>query len=159
MNEKVSNTIDEINRQREVVKENLINSDDVKAGKCTPEEELQEPSYILYDSIARSTIEILKQPIIDKSLSDLAKDTSDNFSKSLVELLAVVMTQSAHQAILCYDELLKNEISKNFDLVYERLNSTSASVESHKAVLKVFKASLNEIESKIKIYEAANKKQ
>lgn len=145
-----NDSVNELKQCQEDMKKKAEESPDVKEGKCTLEEELQEPAYLLYNQIAESSIRILQLPEVVKTFSALSDKFGDDLAKSFVELLALTMTQSAHQAVLFYDDLLKAELTKQFDNVGEHLNDTRAIVEGHSGALSVFKTKLNEIQTKLK---------
>lgn len=145
-----NDSINELRQCQEDMKKKAAEAPDVKEGKCTAEEELREPAYLLYNQIAESSIRILQLPEVVKTFSALSDKLGDDLAKSFVELLAMTMTQSAHQAVLFYDDLLKCELTKQFDNVGEHLNDTRAIVEGHTGALSVFKTQLNEIQTKLK---------
>lgn len=149
-NNPLNDSVNELKQCQENIKKKAEESDDVKDGKCTAEEELREPAYVLYNQIAESSIRILQLPEVVNIFAKLSSNIGDDIAKALVELMALTMTQSAHQAVLFYDDLLKTELTKQFDNIGEHLNDTRAIVEGHTGALSVFKTQLNEIQSKLK---------
>lgn len=146
----LNDSINDLRQCQENLKKKAAESEDVKEGKCTVEDELKEPAYLLYNQIAESSIRILQLPEVVKTFAKLSDKLGDDLAKSFVELLALTMTQSAHQAVLFYDDLLKAELTKQFDNVGEHLNDTRAVVEGHTGALSVFKTQLSEIQNKLK---------
>ena len=134
---------------REHLRKSVEMSEDVKNGYSTPEEERQEPSYILYDSIIESVIDILQSETVYKSFETLAKETSPETAKALIELLSVCMANSAHHAIVLYDNMLKSELDKQFDRYGDTLNNCIATVNAHDGVLKVLRKSISDLKSEI----------
>jgi hypothetical protein len=67
--------------------------------------------------------------------------------KTLVELIAVIMTQSSYQTILMYDNMLKKEISEQFSRYGNNLNILKSSTDAHESVLRVFKEKISKLES------------
>lgn len=149
-NNPLNDSVNELKQCQDNLKKKAEEAADVKDGKCTAEEELREPAYVLYNQIAESSIRIIQLPEVVNIFAKLSGTLGDDIAKALVELMALTMTQSAHQAVLFYDDLLKAELTKQFDNVGEHLNGTRAIVEGHTGALSVFKTQLNEIQSKIK---------
>lgn len=144
-------SVEDILKFKEKLENGAENTEDVKSGKCTAEDEKQEPGYILYNAISESSIEILKQPTVVKFFENISKDIGEDFSKSLVELLAICMSHSAYTAITFYDQMLKGELTKQFDHYGDHLNAIGGTVKSHDAVLEVFSKRLSELEKKNKL--------
>lgn len=147
----LNDSVNEIKTFQENIKKTAEQSEDVKAGKCTTEEELQEPAYVLYNQIAESSIKILQLPEVINTFSLLSEKFGDDTSKAIVELMAIAMTQSAHQAVLFYDDLLKAELTKQFDNIGEHLNMALADIAGHSGALSVFKSQLSDIQKKLQI--------
>lgn len=147
----LNNTIKDLENMRKAMNESVEKSEDVKNGKCTIEDEKREPGYILYNQIAEANIKILSMPATVEIFSKLSENLGEEMSRSLVELLAITMTQSAHQAIIFHDNLLKEEITKQFDNLVEYININHAEISAHTGAIKVFKAQLNEIQKKLQI--------
>lgn len=142
----LTKTIDDIKEYQDKIKENAENSQDVKDGKCTKEDELKEPAYLLYNQIAESNIKILQMPPVVKAFEILNKNLGEESSKTLVELLAILMTQASHQAVLFYDDLLKQELTKQFDLYGDYLNKNIADVNGMKSAIEVIKKRVGNFE-------------
>lgn len=147
----LTETVDDIKEYQNKVKENAENSQDVKDGKCTKEEELKEPAYLLYNQIAEANIQILQMPPVVKAFEKLNESLGEDAAKTLVELLAILMTQSSHQAVLFYDDLLKQELKKQFDLYGDFLNNTIADVSGIKSAIEVIKTRLGNFERDKKV--------
>lgn len=131
---KLDLAVEDIKKLKAGAKKVAENSEDVKSGKCTVEDEMAEPAFRLYDQIANANIEILQNPEMVKAFNNIAECTSDELASNLAVVVAVAMTQASHQAILFYDELLKHEIDTALDYVYEGLNNMAADNEGlHKA--------------------------
>ena len=52
--------IKDLENMRNAMKESLKQDKDVKDGVCTEEDQMNDPSYVLFDQITKSTIGILK---------------------------------------------------------------------------------------------------
>lgn len=127
------------------------NTEDVKNGTSTEEEEKKEPAYILLHSIMEGTSQMLQMPQVVAVFEQLSGKLGQDETLSLIQLLSILMTYSAHNAITLYDELLKNELQGQFDHISEHINYTKADVAAHTAVLEVHKKQLNELEKKLKL--------
>ena len=150
-NNPLEESINDIKNLQDAVKTYAENSDDVKSGKCTKEDELNEPGYILYQHIAESTINILQNPEIVNAFKNISGELSEEVSKNLVTIMAVSMTQAAHHAVLFYDDLLKQELTKQFDEIAKYLNNTKADVEGSKSAISLLRKKISDIENAIKI--------
>ena len=157
MNEYIQESINGIKEGQEefndAVKKAAENSQDVKDGKSTVEEEMQEPENILYNEIAETSIRILSDKIVHESFDIIAKELSIESMQALTSILAIIMTRSAFEAILFYDELLKKELSKQFGEQVHHINLLKSDVMGHNGALKVFKAQLEEIKKQLRTSE------
>lgn len=147
----LNESIKDIKEYQDKLKKAAEESQDVKDGKCTLEDELKEPAYVLYNQIAESSIKILEIPAVVNIFAKLSKTLGEDMSKSIVELFALTMTQSAHQAVLFYDDLLKAELTKQFDNIGEHVNKSQAELEGIKEAINVHRKKIGEIENRIKI--------
>ena len=142
-------------------KQNLFkaseNTEDVKNGDCTPEDERQEPDYKLYNSIADTSIEILKGETVANLFNKIADKLGEDLSKELCEVMAICMTHSAYQAVVFYDGLIKNELGKQFDHISDHLNSMAGVLNGHDGALQVFKSKINDLENEKKLSDIENK--
>lgn len=121
-------------------------SEDVKAGNCTAEEERQEPGYVLYHQISQSIVDILNQPEIANVFKSLGKEVGDDLARNLVLAIAMSMSSAAHNAIVFYDELLKGELDKQFENIAHHVNLCKADIVAHQSVLEVFRNRLDNLE-------------
>lgn len=128
----------------------------MKDGVSTPDEEKQEPDYILYDKIAENTISILQLPTFEKGFEKLASKTDDETAQMMAEMMAVAMCHSSFSAIVFYDNLLKDELKKQFDIFSESLNRVIGTVNAHDGVMQIFKERLGKLEEKDKLKSLLN---
>lgn len=143
--------IDSIRKAQAAAEKAASETDDVKEGRCTPEDEKAEPGFVLYNRIAESMIEIMQQPEVTNGFVKIGKILGEEVSTTLVSIIAMCTVTGAHNAIVFYDELLKKELSQNFELVSKRVNEAVADTAAFRGVLEVFKKKLDEIEKKDKI--------
>jgi len=114
------------------------------------------PSFILYDSIATSSISLLEDNAVVNTFKKISESIGEETSKNLVELLVITMTQSAYNAIIFYDQLLKKELDTHFKAIANNMNILKADTDAHHEVLKVFKKQLGEIQNKSTLEEFKN---
>lgn len=150
-------SVEEILKYRDNLLKKVENSQDVKDGNCTADDEKKEPGFLLYNAIIESSVEILQKEPVVKLFSELSGVIGEDTSHKFVELLAICMSQSAYNAITFYDQLLKGEITMQFDHYGKHLNALGAEVNAHKGSLEVFQKRLSDIENTIKINEVKSK--
>lgn len=126
-------------------------SPEVKEGKISVEDEMKEPSYVLYGQITKCTAAIFRDQGIASTFKHLSEHIGEEATADIMNLIAVCMTQSAHQAVIFYDELLKEELKHEFHRVIEQLNSNTATLQAHDGAVKVFKAAIDKINKKLLI--------
>jgi hypothetical protein len=147
INNALNESIDDFKKAQDDIKEVIKNSDKVKSGESTLEDELKEPGYILYNNITEVCISILNDEQVKKRFVELGSSLGLTTVKTLVELIAVIMTQSSYQTILMYDNMLKKEISEQFSRYGNNLNILKSSTDAHESVLRVFKEKISKLES------------
>lgn len=111
------------------------------------------PAMELYTSIAESSINILQNPDVVNIFKQISESIDDKLSARIVELMAITMTQSAHNAILYYDDMLKKELNKQFEHIAHHVNLCRADVDGHTAVLDTFRKRIGDVENKLKVSE------
>lgn len=149
------NEIDELVRRQKEAYKAAAETEDVKAGNCTADDERQEPGFILYNQISKNVIEILNKPEVAKVFANIGKVMGDELSKEFISVIALSMSVSAHNAITFYDSLLKKELDAQFDNIGHHINLCKADIVGHQSVLEVFKKRLDEIEKQNKINKFA----
>ena len=108
-----------------------------------------DPTYVLYDSIIESVIDILNSEAAKNSFNVLSAKLGADAIKPLIDLMAVCMANSAHHAVCIYDNMLKEELSRNFDTYGESLNKCIALVNAHDGAIKVFRKTLTDIKTEV----------
>lgn len=147
----LNDSVENLKSFQEKLKEATTSTQDVKEGVATPEEEKQEPAYILYNKIAENSINILQLPTFVQGFKEIGEKFGEDISKKLAEMMVIAMAHSAHSAITFYDDLLKKELSKQFEHFGKSLNTVIGTVNGHNGALTVFKTRLGNIEKKLKI--------
>lgn len=149
----MNDSIDSIKNFQKDMEAASANTEDVKNGTATKEEEQQEPGYILYNGIAETSIQIMQSPIISNLFDALNEKLGEDLTKKIVEAFTIMMTTSAYEAVVFYDELLKKELTNQFDSIAKSFSMISADVTAHTGVLEVFKKRLDDISKSLKIDE------
>ena len=67
-NNPLNESIESIKRMQAKMEEAAGNTEDVKNGDATKEEEMQEPAYVLFNGIAETSIKILQSPTVVETL-------------------------------------------------------------------------------------------
>lgn len=115
------------------------------------DDENKDPAYVFYNAIANTSVELLQNPNVVDTFKKLANSLGEDVTKSLIEMFAIMLTQSAYNAVIFYDSLLKSELAKQFNHFAEHLNMAKADINAHKGALKVFRQQLGDIQTKLKI--------
>lgn len=152
-NNPFNDTIDNFNKAKNIIDEETRKQDDTVEDVTKETDENNHPAYVLYNAIANNSIELLKNDTIVNTFRKLATAVGEDISKSMVEMFAILLTQSAYQAILFYDTLLKQELDNQFNHFAEHINASRADINAHHSALKVFKQQLSEIQTKLNINE------
>lgn len=157
MNEPMNESINEIKDLQEkfnlAIQTSAENSEDVKNGICTANDEVNEPGNVLFNQIVENTVKILGDPEVKKAFVTIAKGIGSETTKALLDIISITMSYSAFQAITFYDDLLKRELTKQFDNVGNHINISKADIEAHKSVLQMFKKQIGDINNKLQIDE------
>jgi hypothetical protein len=148
---------DSINEISEV-KENLLglikNSKKVKDGVLTEEEAMHEPENIVYLNIVDTIIHILKNEELSKQFKLLEENNISNEAiKILINIIAVITTNATYSAVVFYDELLKKELSKQFDNLGNHINKLTSEINGIKPACEVYNKKIGNIEKILKINE------
>lgn len=148
MSSSPNDLIKEVKEFQKHLNEAAENTQDVKDGKCTPEDEKQEPAFRLYNSIAESTVKILQNEVVQRGLMEIGQICGEKVMRALVQIMTISMTYSAHEAIVLYDEMLKQELIKQFDNLGTSVNSAGAVLQAHEAIIKVMQSKIQSLENK-----------
>lgn len=146
-NNPFNNTFDAINKAVDDI-DKMTREEDENTNSA---EENSNPSFVLYHAIAETVVSVLSREEVANTFKMLASSLGEAESKSLVELLAIIITQANYQSLIFYDNLLKGELIKQFDHYTASINNIAADVNAHNSVLKVFKKTLGEIQDSLKI--------
>lgn len=168
-NPELQEAIEDVKETLEAHDKALGETDDVKEGNCTKEDEAAEPANVLFRAISELTIQILADPVIDQSFAIIDKNLnalvaedpkpsqelkatiSKEIISTLINIIAVSMSHSAYNSLLLYDDLIKKELDNQFDHVGKHLNTTKADVEGLKALSQIFRRQISDINKKLDI--------
>lgn len=150
-NKKIDESVERLNQFKKNLNESAENTEDVKNGEATPDEERAEPTYVLYNQIADTTVKIMKLPSTSKLFTDIANKLDEDTAQKLMELMAICMTHSAYHAVAWYDQLLKEELDKQFNNVGAVIDNIRGDVMGQHGALEVFKEKLGKIENQLKM--------
>lgn len=154
MSNSLNDAVEDIKKVQQAVHDTVNESEDVKNGNCTAEEESAEPGRVLFDKISENVINILQNPDIVRVFVDIGKKFDEKTSQDLTVMMAVCMSQSAYQALLFYDSLLKDELQRNYDVFNNNINLCKSSIEAHESALTIFRKKLSDIDKKLMADEA-----
>ena len=152
----LNDSVAELNDLKEKIEEAAHNTDDVKSGASTPEEEENEPEFILLKKITETSIEILQLPTIVEGFKSISLLIGEDGAKRVAEMIAVAMTHSATSAIMFYDEYLSAELEKQFSRYGDTLNETIAVVNGMNPAIEVLKTRIAELEKKIALKDISS---
>ena len=141
-----SDDIDILRKTQERLNESVENSEDVKSGTTTVDDEKKEPGYRIYNEIMETTINILQSDTMASTFGTIAEQLNPEVTKALVTSISLAMTHSAYNAIILYDKMIKEELQKSFNTIGNGLNELSGTVNGHHGAIKVFKHRLEELE-------------
>lgn len=157
MNQHIENSINKMKevqqRVEEAVSEQQAESTDTENTEAPQQSTVDPVGNVLFNQITESTIKIMQSPEIEKSLVLIGENMKmdEKSIAALINVIAIAMTNSAHQAILFYDDLLKAELGKQFDNVGHHINLGKADMEAFKSVLQVHQKQMNEIKTALKL--------
>jgi hypothetical protein len=147
-------SVKEVEKTMETFNQLIEESEDVKEGRTTSEEEKQEPGNMLFIKISEMVISILKDPNFTKSFKKISESgLGDDATRELVNILAITSANSAYQALIFYDELLKKELTKQFDHIAHHINIDKSDISGIKSACEVFGKKIGNIENTIKASE------
>lgn len=159
--------IDEMKKLRDEFSKNVdeaVKEDpDVKDGRLDPTDAKNTVGNVLFNAITELSIKIMQDPeiinsfkFIDSKITDIVNGKGDNASgleicQRLVSMMAVCMSNSAYQAILFYDDLLKVELTKQFEAQAHHINLCKSDIEACKTVSEMLRIHSNKISDHLKI--------
>lgn len=150
----LQDSIASMQKMRDTVKNAAKEHPDVKSGKITVEDQLKEPGYILYDQIVNSVVDTLSTPNVASLFVKLGERLGEEFSQNFVSILALCMASSSHNAIVFYDELLKEELQSKFREISQHINICETDVQAFGKAMEVFKKRIDALDEDKRISDA-----
>ena len=152
MNDEMKKVVDELNAATEDVIANAEKTKENKEDKLVP---------VLFKQISDTSIEILNSPEITVAFKLMeGEGISKKAISTLIQVIAISMSNAAYQSILFYDDLLKQELTRQFDNIGDHVNMTKADVEGIKAAIQVHTQKISDIDNVLilnKLKENCNK--
>lgn len=140
INENVKKSIDNIKKvQGEINNNPEFSKEENKLGN------------VLFNQITECSIEILKNPEINKALKNIENehDLKESSITSLINIIAIAMSESAYNAILFYDDLLKKELQRQIDHIGNHINTSKSDIEGMKSVLLIHQKRIEELKNNL----------
>jgi hypothetical protein len=144
--ETLDKIVEDIKTNTQKVNDTAKESEDVKNGNCTLEEEEAEPGRVLFNKISETVVSILSQPDIAKVFVNIGKNFGEGTSKDLTVMMAMCMSESAYKAIMFYDEMLSKELAKSFNVLTNNFNILKSTVDAHTGTLDAFRGKIANLE-------------
>lgn len=149
--------INDIKNMKKAMHKASTQTEDVKNGNKTPEEEQADPGYILFDHISDVCIELLQLPDIINSMNDIAsiitpsigKENADKIMSDICTIMAVMTTHSSFRAIAFYDNEAAKSLNQQFNAYNDVIAKMGGIINGHSGVLEVFKQQIEECRQKL----------
>ncbi len=146
---KINEQINNMKNFQENMKKASEETADVKDGVTTPEEEQQEPSYVLFNAITENCIQTLQLESVAASMNKIGDKLGDDLTAELCTVMAVLMSQTAFNAVMFYDDILNKSLDEKFKEYDTIINDVSATTKGINGAMEVFKTRIGEIQKKI----------
>ncbi len=147
---------DDQKRYNEELEKNAAESINVKEGICTKEDEINQPENILFNAISESSLNILSDPALQKLFDVLKSELSESGLSTLTALMSICMSHSAYHAVVFHDELLRRELTKQFDNMVEHINRGKSDTGELYARVTVLEKKVGDIINDMRIKTIAN---
>ena len=146
---KINEQINNMKNFQKNMKKASEETQDVKDGISTPEEEQQEPSYILFNAITDNCIQTLQLDAVANSMNKIGEKLGDDLTAELCTIMAVLMSQTAFNAVMFYDDILNKGLDEKFKEYDQIINNISATTTGINGSMEVFKTRIGEIQKKL----------
>ena len=114
----------------------------------------ENPGSILLGNLTETILKILQNKELLEMFKKLeTQGLNPETIKMLVNIIALVSTHAAYHSILFYDDLLKDELTKQFNSMAEFMNIMKADINGISGACVVYKTKIGELENKLKIDE------
>lgn len=143
--------IETIEDHKDKMIQGLRKAAEAKGENPTEENLALEPFIALYNQISDCSIKMFGLPTVDQAYKILEDKLTDEEMQKIISMLVLIMSNSAHSAILFYDEHLEGVLSKQFLEITEKLNLHGSIIDGHDDILKVYRNKVDALEHEIKM--------
>jgi len=122
------------------------NSEDVKNGKCTAEEEKMEPEFILSKGIADTCLNILRSEAVATAIADFinALKCDPAVIEPLMSLISITTVNACYDSLILYDNMLKRELEGQFNNFNRAMSDVMGDVTAHTGALEVLRKRIDD---------------
>lgn len=124
-NNNLNEVIKDIKEQQKIVnkaiEDSIDASEEVKEG-LVDKEEAKNVGVLLYNAILETVVDILNQPEVKTQYDIIKEKLDDKTMAALTSIIGVAASHAAYRAIIFHDNLLKEELIKQFDNLVMHIN-------------------------------------
>lgn len=146
---KINEQINNMKNFQENMKKASEGNQDVKDGITTPDEEQHDPSYVLFNAITENCIHTLQLDTVSKSMNKIGEKLGDDLTTELCTVMAVLMSHTAFNAVMFYDDILNQGLDEKFKEYDTIINNISATTNGINGSMEVFKTRIGELQKKL----------
>lgn len=141
-NNNAEKAIDDIKNFEKALKE-ASNNEDAQNDPNT------QAALLMYQSISETCIETLQMDLVVDVMNKIADKVGNELATDICSMLALIMTNSAYNAIMFYDQMLNNNLIPKFEEYDEVINNLAGTTQGINSAMEVFKKRLNELQEKV----------
>ena len=104
---------------------------------------------LMYQSISETCIETLQMDLVVNVMNKIADKVGNELATDICSMMALIMTNSAYNAIMFYDQMLNNNLIPKFEEYDEVINNLAGTTQGINSAMEVFKKRLNELQEKV----------
>lgn len=104
---------------------------------------------LMYQSISETCIETLQMDLVVDVMNKIADKVGNELATDICSMMALIMTNSAYNAIMFYDQMLNNNLIPKFKEYDEVINNLAGTTQGINSAMEVFKKRLNELQEKV----------
>ena len=157
MNQHIEKSINEMKDLKfdpaEVLEKMKADADNNPESDKSEDPEIDNVGLTFFNQIVETSVEIMGTKEVEDALVTLSTklNMDQKCVTSLINLISVCMTNSAYRAIIFYDELLKSELTKQFDNIGNHINLGKADIEGIKGAIQIHQKRIGSIENDLLI--------
>lgn len=156
MDNPMKTSIEGIEEAKKKLDKAIEESEQIKSGEVKKEDVQEDPGYILFNKISDTCINILRDEALIKYFESLEKGMGLDSTKSLLEMLVIIITRASYQSIIEYNDMLKAELDERLKILDSHDNILKADVDACKSALSVFNKKLGDLENNEILKKVAN---